>query len=251
MIKVADVVDVMEKLAPPSLAEEWDNVGLLVGNPEREVTKIIVMLDLDEQGLSEALDVGADMIVTHHPFIMSKLSAVIDPVILKIIENKISVLSMHTNLDSACEGVNRVLAETVGLYDIEETELEGFVTFGGNVDKCTLGEFIGNVKNALGVETLRYVGEKTDLVSRVCVVGGAGADFIPAVSDAGFDVLLTADLKYHQAQLADKIGLCVIDAGHFETENPVIYKVARYLTEMLGDVDVITSLRTTSYIKYE
>ena len=90
MIKVADVVDVMEKLAPPSLAEEWDNVGLLVGNPEREVTKIIVMLDLDEQGLSEALDVGADMIVTHHPFIMSKLSAVTDPVILKIIENKIS-----------------------------------------------------------------------------------------------------------------------------------------------------------------
>ena len=251
MIKVADVVDVMEKLAPPSLAEEWDNVGLLVGNPEREVTKIIVMLDLDEQGLSEALDAGADMIVTHHPFIMSKLSAVTDPVILKIIENKISVLSMHTNLDSACEGVNRVLAETVGLYDIEETELEGFVTFGGNVDKCTLGEFIRNVKNALGVETLRYVGEKTDLVSRVCVVGGAGSDFIPAVSDAGFDVFLTADLKYHQAQLADKIGLCVIDAGHFETENPVIYKVARYLTEMLGDVDVITSLRTTSYIKYE
>lgn len=251
MTKVSDIVQAMNRFAPVELAESWDNVGLLVGNSNRDVSKIIVMLDLDENGLKEALDVGADMIVTHHPFIMSGLKAVTDPVILDLIENKISVCSMHTNLDCADSGVNQVLAETLGLEEIEPVMFGDFIARGGIVGKCGLGVFMAQVKRALNINSLRYVGDKETPVEKVCVVGGSGGDFIEEASNQGFDTMVTADVKYHQAQLAEKFGISVIDAGHFETENPVIYKVARYLREVFEDVDVITSLRTKSYIKYE
>lgn len=251
MTKVADVVKVMKDLAPIELAESWDNVGLLIGNTENEVHKILVMLDFGEQGMEEALEVSADMIVTHHPAIMSKLSTITDPLYLKLIENKISLCSMHTNLDSADQGVNQVLAETLGLYDIEPVDFDGLFGRTGYVDECTLGEFIQTVKLALDIEHVRYVGSKRNTVSKVAVVGGSGGDFIPNAKVAGCDVYITADIKYHQAQMADKIGLNVIDAGHFETENPVMHKVARHLRSNLEDVEVITSLRNKSYIKYE
>lgn len=251
MTKVADIVEAMDRFAPVGLAEDWDNVGLLVGNSSRDVSKIIVMLDLDENGLKEAIEVGADMIVTHHPFIMSKLSNITDPVILGLIENKISVCSMHTNLDCADGGVNQVLAETLGLENIEPVMFGDFIARGGEVGKTSLGIFITQVKRALGIDNLRYVGDKETSVEKVCVVGGSGGDFIEEARAKGFDAIVTADVKYHQAQMAQKCGICVIDAGHFETENPVIYKVARYLREVFADVEVITSLRTKSYIKYE
>lgn len=251
MTKVADVVRAMKTLAPIELAEEWDNVGLLIGNSEKEVHKILIMLDFDQQGLDEALEVGADMIITHHPVIMSGISSITDPLLLSVIENKISICSMHTNLDSADEGVNQVLAETIGLSDIEPIDFDGVFGRIGYVDECTLSEFIQSIKLALDIEHVRYVGSKRNMVSKVAVLGGAGADFIPNAKIAGCDVYITADLKYHQAQMAEKMGINVIDAGHFETENPVIYKIARYLRSNFQDVEVITSLRNKSYIKYE
>lgn len=251
MTKVSDVVKAMKSLAPVELAEEWDNVGLLIGNRDREVHKILVMLDFDQQGLKEALETGADMIVTHHPAIMPKISTITDPLYLELIENKISLCSMHTNLDSADEGVNQVLAETLGLSDIEPVDFDGLFGRIGYINECTLGEFIQTVKLALDIEHVRYVGSKHTIIKKVAVVGGAGADFIPNVKLAECDVYVTADVKYHQAQQAAKIGLNIIDAGHFETENPVIYKVARYLRSVFDDVEAITSLRNKSYIKYE
>ncbi|MBR5517604.1 MAG: Nif3-like dinuclear metal center hexameric protein [Clostridia bacterium] len=251
MAKVVDIVNLMKALAPVELAEDWDNVGLLIGDSEREVNKIIVMLDFDKQGLEEALAVGADMIITHHPAIMPKISSITDPLYLTLIENKISLCSMHTNLDSADEGVNQVLAETLGLSDIEPIDFDGLFGRIGYISECTLGEFIQTVKLALDIDHVRYVGSKKNIINKVAVVGGGGADFIPNAKIAGCDVYITADVKYHQAQLADKLGLNVIDAGHFETENPVIHKVSRYLRGNVEEVEVITSLRNKSYIKYE
>lgn len=251
MAKVIDIVNLMKALAPVELAEDWDNVGLLIGNSEREVHKIIVMLDFDKQGLEEALEVGADMIITHHPAIMPKISSITDPLYLTLIENKISLCSMHTNLDSADEGVNQVLAETLGLSDIEPIDFDGLFGRIGYVNECTLGEFIQTIKLALDIDYVRYVGSKHNTVTKIAVVGGGGADFIPNAKIAGCDVYVTADVKYHQAQQADKLGINIIDAGHFETENPVIHKVSRYLRANLEEVEVITSLRNKSYIKYE
>lgn len=251
MARVFDVVQAMADFAPVDLAAEWDNVGLLLGDEHQEVSKIIVMLDLDEKGVTEAMDVGADLIITHHPLIMCKLSNITDPLFLRLIENKISVCSMHTNLDSADEGVNQVLAESLGLTDIHPLQLEGINARAGYIETCTFGDFIIKVKQCLDIDCLRYVGDKNTWVNKVCVLGGSGGDFAEDVKSSGADAFVTADLKYHKAQLAEKIGLCVIDAGHFETENPVIFKVARYLREVFPDIDVITSRRTKSYIKYE
>lgn len=251
MTKVADVMSALKELAPIELAEEWDNVGLLVGTPEKEVHKILVMLDLDEKGVEEALEVNADMIITHHPVIMKPLSSITDPMLLKVIENKITVCSMHTNLDSAEEGVNQVLAETLGLSNIEPIDFDGVFGRVGEVEECTLSELIQSVKLALDIDCVRFVGSKQNTIKKVALLGGSGADFIPNAKIAGCDVYITADVKYHQAQIAEKIGLNVIDAGHFETENPIIYKIARYLRGKTEDVEIITSLRNKSYIKYE
>ncbi len=250
MTTVNDVVNIIEQLAPPSLAEEWDNVGLLIGDRKKEVTKILVTLDLDKRTLDEAINCGANMIVTHHPVIMSGIKSITDELYIRAIENKVSIYSAHTSLDCAENGVNYVLANGLCLTDIEDVDLEGFTTKGGKANN-TLKGFIADVKKALNIDYLRYVGDLENKVNKVCVVGGSGGDFIPMIKELGFDTLVTADVKYHQAQIADKIGLNVIDAGHFETENPVIYKVADYIKENLSGAEVITSLRRSSYIKYE
>ncbi|MBR0278175.1 MAG: Nif3-like dinuclear metal center hexameric protein [Clostridia bacterium] len=251
MTKVSDVVSAMEDFAPLHLAEEWDNSGFLIGDEEREVKKIAVMLDLDKNTLTEALNVGADMIVTHHPIIMSGISSITNPIYLKLIENKISVYCAHTSLDSADEGVNDVLARKIGLDNVEKIAFGTFNAKGGTVQNCSFSKLIEMVKHRLGIKSVRYVGEKETEICKVCVIGGSGGDFITDVKESGFDALVTADIKYHQAQTADSIGLCVIDAGHFETENPVIYKIAEYLHGLYKDIEIITSLRNKSYIKYE
>ncbi len=251
MTRVADIVRAMKELAPTELAVEWDNVGLLIGDEDREVHKILIMLDFDEHGLNEALEVGADMIITHHPAIMKSISTITDPLYLKLIENKISLCSMHTNLDSADNGVNQVLAETIGLMDITPIDFGGVYGRVGYVSECTLSQMIQNVKLALDIDHVRYVGKKSDIIKKVAVLGGSGGGDITTAKTEGCDLYITGDVKYHQAQLADKLGINIIDAGHFETENPVIYKITRYLRGIFGEIEAVTSLRNKSYIKYE
>ena len=248
MATVADILKFVETIAPPHMAMEWDNVGLLCGRKEKEVKTILVALDPFRNVIDEAIALGADLIVTHHPLIFrDKLTAVNEDTeagrcVLTLIENGIAAINAHTNLDLAPGGVNDVLAQTLGLSNIEIINpIENYgLLRKGEVAQQSLETFLGTVKENLHCQGLRYVdGGKP--VRVVAVGGGSCADGMHEALAAGCDTFVTADIKYNQFRTAYELGLNLIDAGHFHTENPVMPLVAAKLREAFPGVAVIFS----------
>lgn len=242
MATVADILDYIQALAPTYMKEDWDRVGLNCGHANKEVRRILVALDPFEDVCREAKEVGADLLVTHHaliwaPGFVSDLTEQ-GKNTLFLIENGIACINAHTNLDCAPGGVNDTLAEKLGLQNIRVIAPKGVDTQGreygllrqGNVAKQSLGQFLSIVKIALGCEGLRYV-DGGKAVRNVAVGGGACAGEMEQAAKAGCDTFVTADVKYNQFWDAKALGLNLIDAGHFHTENPV----CRYLTTKLRE----------------
>jgi len=263
MATVADILTYIESIAPPYMAESWDNVGLLCGRREKEVKRILVALDPFASVIDEAIREKCDLIVSHHPLIFrDKLMAVNENSqtgenLLTLIENGIAAINAHTNLDLAPGGVNDVLAATLGLADIQVLNPEGTDEAGnpygllrqGNVPEQSLQNFLSHVKEALGCQGLRYVnGNKS--VRKVAVGGGACADCMTEALAAGCDTFVTSDIKYNQFRTAYELGLNLIDAGHFHTENPTMPILARKLQSAFPQVEVIFSENHTDCMTF-
>ena len=262
MTTVADVLKFIETLAPRSMKMDWDNVGLLCGSRNTPVTKILVALDPFEHVCHEAAEWGAQVIVTHHPIIFQALKAVTDDTsvgrgILTLIRHDISAINAHTNLDQAPGGVNEVQACTLGLSNIAVIDECGITEDGepwgllrmGETDEMTLEDFLSEVQVALGCEGLRYVdGGKS--VRKVAVGGGACASELRAVAKAGCDTFVTADVKYNQFWDARELGINLIDAGHFHTENPIVAVLAEKLQAAFPDVEVKISENHNDCMKF-
>lgn len=247
-MKVKNILEYLETLAPTYMKYDWDNVGLLCGSREKEVKKILVALDPFLDVCEEAAQIGADLIVTHHPLIFRPCKSVTDedPVgksILFLVSHGISAVNVHTNLDCAAGGVNDILAKTLGLTDVQIIDPIG-EDYGllrkGSVKEQSLAAFMQTVKESLGTPVLRYVdGGKP--VSCVAVGGGSCGDEYEAALRAGCDTLVTADIKYNQFWDAQELGLNLIDAGHYYTENPICAVLAKKLREAFSNVEVILS----------
>lgn len=252
MITVKDVLSYLETIAPPSLKMEWDNIGLLCGKADQPVHKILVALDPFASVCQEAADVGADLIVTHHPLIFGELQSVTNEsstgrAILFLAAHNISAINAHTNLDCACGGVNDVLAETLGLSDV--LVIEPGLLRQGIVPKQSLEAFLACVKDKLGCPGLRYV--STDKpVCRVAVGGGSCGSELAAVANAECDTFVTADVKYNQFWDAKELGINLIDAGHFYTENPVCQVLQTKLQEKFPEIPVVISQNHTDCAKF-
>ncbi len=250
MTTVADILKFMEAIAPRTMKMDWDNVGLLCGRRNAEVTKLLVALDPFEHVCKEAADWGAELIVTHHPIIFQATKAVTDDTsigrsILQLCRHGIAAINAHTNLDQAPGGVNDVLARTLGLQDIQvinacgvdEDGQEWGLLRSGEVDEQSLDAFLSHVKATLGCQGLRYVdGGKP--VRKVAVGGGSCASGMLDALAAGCDTFVTADIKYNQFWDARDLGLNLIDAGHFQTENPVVYVLAEKLKAAFPEIEV-------------
>ena len=248
MATVADILAFIESIAPPHMAEGWDNVGLLCGRKNKEVKKILVALDPFRNVIDEAIAIGADLIVTHHPLIFrDPLMAVNEDTeagrcVLTLMENGIAAINAHTNLDLAPGGVNDVLAQTIGLSNIEIINpIENYgLLRKGETTQQSLKTFLTTVKKNLNCKGLRYVdGGKP--VRVVAVGGGSCADGMHEALAAGCDTFVTADIKYNQFRTAYELGLNLIDAGHFHTENPTMPIVAAKLRAAFPGVDVVFS----------
>ena len=249
MVKVRDILEFIESIAPAYMKESWDNVGLNCGRMDRPVTKILVALDPFEEACQEAKDFGAQLLVTHHALIW-KPGFVTDQntqgqYTLFLIENGIAHINAHTNLDLAPGGVNDVLAQTLGLQEItvitpEGTDPEGRpygLLRSGTVEEQALPVFLETVKKNLGCDGLRYVdGGKP--VHKVAVGGGSCADGMFEAIAAGCDTFVTADIKYNQFRTAYELGLNLIDAGHFHTENPVVAVLAAKIQAAFPKIQV-------------
>lgn len=252
MATVADILKYIESIAPPYMAESWDNVGLLCGRKEKQVKKILVALDPFASVIAEAIRERADLIVTHHPLIFGdKLKAVNEDTqtgenLLTLMEQGIAAINAHTNLDMAPGGVNDVLAARLGLADVQIIHPEGTDEAGnpygllrsGTVSPQTLPRFLAHVKQALDCDGLRYV-NGCDTVFKVAVGGGSCADGMFEAKAAGCDTFVTADVKYNQFRTAYEIGINLIDAGHFHTENPTMPILAAKLRQAFPEAEVI------------
>lgn len=250
MTTVGDILSYLETLAPRSMKMDWDNVGLLCGGKNRPVTKVLVALDPFEGVCKEAAQWGAELILTHHPLIFSPLKSVTDETsigraVQLLCSAGISAINAHTNLDCAPGGVNDCLAQTLGLSDVQVIAPAGVDKLGrpwgllrqGAVEIQPLSDFLPHVKEALHCDGLRYVnGGKP--VHRVAVGGGACASELMDAVHAGCDTFVTADVKYNQFWDAHDLGLNLIDAGHFATENPVVSLLAAKIAAAFPDITV-------------
>ncbi|MBP2638110.1 MAG: cyclohydrolase 1 type 2 [Firmicutes bacterium] len=346
-VKCHELIGQIEKWAPKYLAEEWDNIGLLLGSPAQDIHKIFVTLDVDQEAVQQAVSIGANLIIAHHPLIFKGITNIrtdlpTGALLSDLIKHGIAVYAAHTNLDSAVGGVNDILAQKFNLKDIQplttvyQEKLHKLVVFVpnshveivrnamakagaghiGNYSHCTfvtpgigsflplpsanpflgesgkleyvdesrletivpehlrspviaamlaahpyeevaydeylllnkhhnyglgrvgrlaepvaLADFIKQVKGALLIDSLNMAGSPKKLIRQVAVCGGSGASLIGNALKAGADVLVTGDVKYHEAQYAIAEGLAIIDAGHFATELPVVEGIRAYLTE--------------------
>lgn len=346
--KVSDIVGIINRFAPFATAEEWDNVGLQVGDPAAPAGRIMVALDPGPEAIRAAIDADCQLLLTHHPFIFSPLKRVVasDPtgaLIAVAIRRGLSILALHTNLDIATGGVNDLLAERLELTGCEPLKVSGseelvklavFVPLGheeklldalsrysgfiGNYSDCsfrapgigtfrpleganpfigekgrreqveevrmelllrsadltpalaamrkahpyeepaydlypllnrgasrglgrlgllpeatTLDGFAATVKERLAAPSIRFVGDGGRTVRKVAVCGGSGASLLREARFRGADVLVTGDVKYHDAREAEATGLAIVDAGHFATERLMVTGVAtRLRTEL-------------------
>ena len=262
MITVGDILNFIDTLAPKSMKMDWDNVGLLCGSRSTPVTKVLVALDPFEGVCEEAKAIGAQLIVTHHPLIFQAPKAITDETsvgrsILKLCASGISAINAHTNLDCAPGGVNDVLAKRLNLQNITVINPNGVDENGnewgllrcGDVTEQALSDFLENVKKQLGIPCLRYVdGGKT--VRKVAVGGGSCASSMMDALRAGCDTFVTADIRYNQFWDAYDLGMNLIDAGHFHTENPVVAVLAEKLAAAFPEIEVKISESHTDCMKY-
>jgi len=255
MITVADIMDFMETLAPADLKMDWDNVGLNCGSRTAPVTKILVALDPFEHVCNEAVELGAELLITHHPLIFRPWSAVTDDTatsrgLMELVRHGISHFCAHTNLDCAVGGVNDVLAATLGLKDATSvpTDKHSMLRM-GTVKAQELSDFLNTVKVSLDCDGLRYC-NSGKAVHTVAVGGGACADALQEVLAAGCDTFVTADVKYNQFWDAKELGINLIDAGHFATENPICAVLAGKLQSAFPEIQVLLSKKHADCMKF-
>lgn len=249
-----DCIQALERIAPPELKESWDNVGLMVGDETDAIHGILLALDVTGEVVEEAVSLGCNLILSHHPLIFQPLRSLNrqkDGKLFQLIENHINVYSMHTNLDCAREGVNHRLAECFDLQDTKvlcSDEETGLGRIGRLPEKMSFEAFLSLVKSVLNVKYVRYVGDLSRDVRTVAVLGGAGSDYLEYAVREGADVMLTSEVKHHIGLYAKETGIALVDAGHFETENIVLEPLLETLRECFS-VPMYLSKRHRSFIE--
>ena len=263
MATVKALYDYLDGLAPFRLQASFDNGGFLVGRGERIVTKILIALDITQEVVSEAAELGAELIVSHHPVIFHPAREITDDSptgrkLLALIEGHIAAICAHTNLDAAAGGVNDILARRLGLTQIELLHQDGLDPGGmpygiGRVGAVSgdmsAARFAAFVKEALGAGGVRYV-DGGRPIRRVAVGGGSCSGMMGEALVVGCDTFVTSDVKYDGFLDAKAQGLTLIDAGHFPTENLICPELAAWLKEGFPEVEVLLSRRHQEVFSY-
>lgn len=248
---VNDVIKEMEKIAPTYLKEDFDNVGLMVGDRSKEVKKVLLALDCTLNVIEEAKRENADLIITHHPLIFRRPSNITTDTlqgkkIIELIKNDISLYSSHTNLDSVENGLNSTIVSLLGFEEcaiLEANKKEQSAGIGRLVslnESISLEQLVDKVKKALSINHLRVV-NGNDKITKIAIINGSGQDFIGKAVSLGADCIITGDTTYHFASDYKELGISILDVGHFASEQLVFFNVMKKLEEKFRDIEFITS----------
>ena len=241
MIKVKDIYDFIGEISPYDYQCEWDNCGLLVGDIDKEVRKIGVCLDGTMGTLKSAIENGVDLIITHHPVIFAPQKKFTKGnIAFEAASAGISILSAHTCLDCAEDGVNDVLCEILGIKNTVGVPSEDCtvpMARIGDSDEMTAEEFSKMVAGKLG--TVCGIVKGSSKVNKVAVCGGSAFDFFFKAVQMGADTYVTGEVKHHELLIAQDMGINLIVAGHYETEKMIVNKIFEYLTPIFSDVEFI------------
>jgi len=260
MPTVADVACFLEAFAPSDLAEAWDNVGLLVGENERPVERLMTCLTITPASAAEAIDRKADLIVTHHPLPFRPLKRLTGEtpegrVLLPLIAARVAIYSPHTAFDSASQGINQQLAEGLGLKDCTplvpaaRPEL-GAGRIGRFAQPITLAKFVERTKKFLGSEGVHFVGAPEDRVQSIAVACGSAGELAAAARDAGCDCMVTGEARFHTCLEAASMGLALVLAGHFASERFAVVRLAEVLAKEFAGSEVWASREETDPIRW-
>lgn len=255
MMECREILQKIEEIAPVSYACSWDNVGLLAGRRDKQVSRVTVALDADDRAVEQAIAHGSDLLVTHHPLIFSPMKKITDETLVgrrlvKLLGHDLCLISMHTNFDIAPGCMGDLAAERLGLADCTPLEVTGEGEngpFGIGVvgipaeGSMSVEKLCLQVKEAFGLEGVQlYAPENMGEVTRVAMCPGSGKDEISHALAAGAQVLITGDITYHSATDAVAEGLAIVDAGHYGLEQVFIPFMASYLKEQLPELTVDT-----------
>jgi dinuclear metal center YbgI/SA1388 family protein len=240
---VGDLLEILETIAPAELAEEWDNSGLQVGARHWPVKKIRVALDPQPEVVVSACRENADLLVTHHPLIFRPLRRVdaatpVGRAVEAALAHKMAVVAVHTNLDIARGGLNDLLAERIGLENISslDTHAEkrpGLGRIGNLPLPVSLSDLVRQIKERMGLSTVRMAGDTSLAVSRVAVCTGSGGSLMSAFFASEAQVFVSGDLRYHDAREAENAGRALVDIGHFGSEHLMVGALAERLREAI------------------
>ncbi len=253
---IKNIINLIESIAPVDLKESFDNVGLLIGSDDVEVTKVLLALDITDDVVEEAIKEKCNLIISHHPVIFKGIKNInnhtnLGRKILKLIKNDIAIYSAHTNLDSCSVGTNDVLFNLLELKNksvlIENEDYKdcGLGRVGETRSTVTLKEFIEYTKNKLNITNIVYSEDNNGLdkpINKVglCTGSASNFDYINRAKEMGCDVYITGDLNFHNAQLAKELDIALIDGTHYKTEVIVLKSLKEYL-EKESDLEIIIS----------
>lgn len=239
-VECKEIVDYMNEIAPEYLAESWDNVGLLVGDKNSIIKKVLVALDCIDSVIDEAIQIEANLIITHHPMIFKSIKRVnadtLNGRIYKLIKNNISLYSAHTNLDVAFGGTNDILADKLEILStkvlditLEDSKKYGLGRIGTLKKETTFLEYAQKVKQILKLSSMNVVGDMNKKIKTVALCTGSGSEYLVKAYEMGADLYISGDVKFHDAQKAQELGICWIDATHYASENIAMPTLKDYL----------------------
>ena len=250
MVKVEQIMNEIEKIAPKYLKEDYDNVGLMVGNKENEVKRVLIALDCTNDVIDEAIYNKVDLIITHHPLFFRKPKRIVNEEligekVIKLIKNDINLYSCHTNLDNARNGINDKVMRLLGfnsacIIEPKDEENTGCGRIAYLDTEITIEDLAKIIKERLKIKNLR-IAKSTMKIKKIAVINGSGQDFFEKAREMGADCIITGDTTYHYVSDYKEMGISIIDAGHFGTEYLAFLDSLIFLKDRFSEVKFIKS----------
>jgi dinuclear metal center YbgI/SA1388 family protein len=256
------ICEYLDASAPPALAEEWDNVGLLAGDPAADVARVMTCLTITPNSAREAVERRADLIVSHHPLPFHPLRRLVTDttagrLLWQLITHQVAIYSPHTAFDSALRGINQRLSEGLGLVDIvpllpvaDAPEGTGSGRMGRVPQPAALHDMAARLKQFLSLDHLHYVGPLAARIERVAVACGAAGEFLPQARDAGCDLLVLGETNLHTCLEAEAIEVALLLPGHFASERFAVDRLAEALAAEFPSIEVWSSVEERDPIEW-